>query len=134
MKTESKVLATFLAAAVWADGEYNEFEQEPVGEIGEELGIKSLKADLEAAIALVENLSEDDLDVALKDAAKKVNASEKEGILVLCLQMLCADAFLSTDEIENFFAFADILGVDEDAAENILDEYVNEEEDLIIEE
>jgi uncharacterized tellurite resistance protein B-like protein len=134
MKTESKVLATFLAAAVWADGEYNEFEQELVGEIGEELGIKSLKADLEAAIALVENLSEDDLDVALKDAAKKVNASEKEGILVLCLQMLCADAFLSTDEIENFFAFADILGVDEDAAENILDEYVNEEEDLIIEE
>lgn len=134
MKTESKVLATFLAAAVWADGEYNEFEQELVGEIGEELGIKSLKADLEAAIALVENLSEDDLDVALKDAAKKVNASEKEGILVLCLQMLCADAFLSTNEIENFFAFADILGVDEDAAENILDEYVNEEEDLIIEE
>lgn len=134
MKTESKVLATFLAAAVWADGEYNEFEQELVGEIGEELGIKSLKADLEAAIALVENLSEDDLDVALKDAAKKVNTSEKEGILVLCLQMLCADAFLSTDEIENFFAFADILGVDEDAAENILDEYVNEEEDLIIEE
>ena len=134
MKTESKVLATFLAAAVWADGEYNEFEQELVGEIGEELGIKSLQADLEAAIALVENLSEDDLDVALKDAAKKVNASEKEGILVLCLQMLCADAFLSTDEIENFFAFADILGVDEDAAENILDEYVNEEEDLIIEE
>lgn len=134
MKTESKVLATFLAAAVWADGEYNEFEQELVGEIGEELGIKSLTADLEAAIALVENLSEDDLDVALKDAAKKVNASEKEGILVLCLQMLCADAFLSTDEIENFFAFADILGVDEDAAENILDEYVNEEEDLIIEE
>jgi uncharacterized tellurite resistance protein B-like protein len=134
MKTESKVLATFLAAAVWADGEYNEFEQELVGEIGEELGIKSLKADLETAIALVENLSEDDLDVALKDAAKKVNASEKEGILVLCLQMLCADAFLSTDEIENFFAFADILGVDEDAAENILDEYVNEEEDLIIEE
>ena len=134
MKTESKVLATFLAAAVWSDGEYNEFEQELVGEIGEELGIKSLKADLEAAIALVENLSEDNLDVALKDAAKKVNASEKEGILVLCLQMLCADAFLSTDEIENFFAFADILGVDEDAAENILDEYVNEEEDLIIEE
>ena len=134
MKTESKVLATFLAAAVWEDGEYNEFEQELVGEIGEELGIKSLKADLEATIALVENLSEDDLDVALKDAAKKVNASEKEGILVLCLQMLCADAFLSTDEIENFFAFADILGVDENAAENILDEYVNEEEDLIIEE
>ena len=67
MKTESKVLATFLAAAVWADGEYNELEQELVGEIGEELGIKSVKADLEAAIALVENLSEDDLDVALKE-------------------------------------------------------------------
>ena len=27
MKTESKVLASFIAAAVWADGEYNEFEK-----------------------------------------------------------------------------------------------------------
>ena len=134
MKTESKVLASFLAAAVWADGEYNEFEQELVQEIGDELGVKGLDKDLQEAIAATEKMSEDELADVLEEAAKNVVASEKEGILALCLQMLCVDAFLSSDEIDNFFAFADILGVDEDKAQEILDEFVDEEEDLIIEE
>ena len=134
MKTESKVLASFLAAAVWADGEYNEFEQELVQEIGDELGVKGLDKDLQEAIAATEKMSEDELADVLEEAAKNVVASEKEGILALCLQMLCADAYLSADEMDNFFAFADILGIDEDKAQEILDEFVDEEEDLIIEE
>lgn len=134
MKTESKVLASFLAAAVWADGEYNEFEQELVQEIGDELGVKGLDKDLQEAIAATEKMSEDELADVLEEAAKNVVASEKEGILALCLQMLCVDAFLSSDEIDNFFAFADILGINEDKAQEILDEFVDEEEDLIIEE
>ena len=134
MKTESKVLASFLAAAVWADGEYNEFEQELVQEIGDELGVKGLDKDLEESIAATEKMSEDELADVLEEAAKNVVASEKEGILALCLQMLCVDAFLSSDEIDNFFAFADILGINEDKAQEILDEFVDEEEDLIIEE
>ena len=36
--------------------------------------------------------------------------------------------------LENFFAFADILEVEEDTAQEILDEFIDEEEDLIIEE
>ena len=134
MKTNSKVLASFLAAAVWADGEYNEMEQELVAEIGEALEVKNLTKELEAAIAETENMSGEELADALEAAAKKVDAEEKEGILTLCLQMLCADAFLSIDEVDNFFAFADILGVDDDAAQAILDEFIDEEEDLIIEE
>ncbi len=134
MKTKSNVLATFLAAAVWADGEYNEFEKELVLEIGDELGVKGLDKDLEESIAATENMSEEELADALEEAAKGVAPSEKEGILALCLQMLCADAYLSADEMDNFFAFADILGIDEDKAQEILDEFVDEEEDLIIEE
>ena len=34
MKTDSKALASFLAAAVWADGEYCEFEQSLVADMG----------------------------------------------------------------------------------------------------
>ena len=79
-------------------------------------------------------MSEDDLADYLEKNAKGVNTKEKEGVLAICLQALCTDAFLSQDEIENFFAFADILGVDEDAAQDILDEFIDEEEDLIIEE
>ena len=134
MKTNSKALASFLAAAVWADGEYCEFEQSLVADMGDLLDAKTLTQDLEAAIAATENMSGDELTAHLKEAAKQVDATEKEGILMLCLQMLCSDAFLSSDEVENFFTFAELLGVDEDDAQAILDVFIDEEEDLIIEE
>ena len=134
MKTDSKALASFLAAAVWADGEYCEFEQSLVADMGDLLDAKTLTQDLEAAIAATENMSDDELTAHLEDAAKQVDATEKEGILTLCLQMLCSDAFLSSDEVENFFTFAELLGVDEDDAQAILDVFIDEEEDLIIEE
>ena len=134
MKTNSKALASFLAAAVWADGEYCEFEQSLVADMGDLLDAKTLTQDLEAAIAATENLSGDELTAQLEEAAKQVDATEKEGILTLCLQMLCSDAFLSSDEVENFFTFAELLGVDEDDAQAILDVFIDEEEDLIIEE
>lgn len=134
MKTGSKVLASFIAAAIWADGEYNAFEKEFIAELGGGLGIKDFEKVLESEIVAVESMSEDDLADYLEKNAEGVNAKEKEGVLAICLQALCADAFLSQDEIENFFAFADILGVDEDAAQDILDEFIDEEEDLIIEE
>lgn len=134
MKTSSKTLSSFLAAAVWADGEYDEFEKEFVAQVGEILDVKTLGADLENAIKATEKMTEDELSSCLEEAAKQVDPEEKEGVLTLCLQMMCADAFLASDEVENFFAFAEILGVDESTANSILDEFVDEEEDLIIEE
>lgn len=134
MKTDSKALASFLAAAVWADGEYCEFEQSLVADMGDLLDAKTLTQDLEAAIAATENMSGEELTAQLEEAAQQVDTTEKEGILTLCLQMLCSDAFLSSDEVENFFTFAELLGVDEDDAQAILDVFIDEEEDLIIEE
>ena len=134
MKTNSKALASFLAAAIWADGEYCEFEQSLVADMGDLLDAKTLTQDLEEAIAATENMSGEELTAHLEEAAKKVDTTEKEGILTLCLQMLCSDAFLSSDEVENFFTFAELLGVDEDDAQAILDVFIDEEEDLIIEE
>ena len=134
MKTNSKALASFLAAAVWADGEYCEFEQSLVADMGDLLDAKTLTKDLEEAIAATENMSGEELTATLEEAAKQVDTTEKEGILTLCLQMLCSDAFLSSDEVENFFTFAELLGVDEDDAQAILDVFIDEEEDLISEE
>jgi len=134
MKTDLKVLSSFLAAAVWADGEYDEFEQEFVGDLADDLELSGLPAALAQEIKITEKMDENALDAYLQDAAKKVASGEKEGILSICLQLMCADAFLAIDEVENFFAFADLLGVDEDAASEILDEFVEDEEDLIIEE
>ena len=133
MKTDPKILSTFLAAAIWADGEYDEFEKEFVNDLSEELEVATLPVILDKEIKATEKMSEEELANNLEAAAKKVDAGEKEGILSLCLQMMCADAFLAQDEVDNFFAFADILGIDEEAASSLLDEYVEEEEDLIIE-
>lgn len=133
MKTDKKVLASFLAAAVWADGEYDEFEKEFVTDLAGELEIKDLDDVINKEIAATEKMDEDAIADYLESAAKKVASGEGEGILTLCLQLMCADAFLATDEVENFFAFAEILGIDEEKASTILDEYVDEEEDLIIE-
>lgn len=51
MKTDSKILASFLAASIWADDEYDEFEKQFVADVCNELGTKNLQAELEAAIA-----------------------------------------------------------------------------------
>lgn len=134
MKTDVKILSSFLAAAVWADGEYNEFEKEFVNDLAEELELPTLATSLEKEIKATEKLTEEQLADLLDAATKKVAEGEAEGILSLCLQMMCADAYLAQDEVDNFFAFAEILGVDDDAAQAILDEFVDEEEDLIIEE
>ena len=90
MKTDPKILASFLAAAVWADGEYDEFEKEFVADLAEGLEVPTLNATLEAEIKATENMDEDALANYLETAAKKVTAGEKEGILSLCLQLMCA--------------------------------------------
>lgn len=133
MKTDPKVLSSFLAAAVWADGEYDEFEKEFVQELGEELEIATLSDTLENEIVSTEKMDEAALADYLEAAAKKVAKDEAEGILTLCLQLMCVDAYLAQDEVDNFISFAEILGVDEGRANIILDEFVNEEEDLIVE-
>ena len=133
MKTDPKILSSFLAAAVWADGEYDEFEKEFVNDLAGELEIPTLSAAIEKEIKATESMSEDALGDYLETAAKQVVKGEEEGILSLCLQMMCADAYLAQDEIDNYFAFAEILGIDEDAANTLLDEFVDEEDDLIIE-
>ena len=134
MKTDPKILSTFLAAAIWADGEYDEFEKDFVNDLSEELELANLPEILDKEIKATENMSEEALSDHLEEAAKKVAKGEEEGVLTLCLQMMCADAFLAQDEVDNYFAFAEILGVDEETAGTLLDEFVNEEEELIIEE
>ena len=134
MKTDIKILSSFLAAAVWADGEYDEFEKELVQDIAAELERPTLTETLEKEIKATEKMDENQLADYIETAAKGVAKDEAKGILTLCLQMMCADAYLAQDEVDNLFAFAEILGVDDDAAQAILDEFVDEVEDLIIEE
>ena len=133
MKTGQKIFASFLAAAVWADGEFDENEKDFLVELEEEMELKDLVADVDALVKEYENLGGEQLTDVLTEAAAKVDKDEREGVLSLTLQLMCADAYLGHDEFDNYFAFAEILEVDEDTAEGLMDELLEDEEDLIVE-
>ena len=132
MKTDHRTFATFLAAAVWADGEYDEFEKAYLFDLAEDMELPTIPVVVEKEIKATENMTEEEINDHLEKAAKHVFKGEEEGVLTLCLHM-CANAVLSQDEVDNFIAFAEILGVEEERTNAILDEFVNEEEDLIVE-
>ena len=132
MGITSKTIAPFVAAAFSVEGEYSEFEKEVVAGLAEDLELKDLEKEVAAAFKKIESLEDEDFDNYLAEAAKGVKAS-KEAVLLVTLDVLAADSVITSDEIENYFAFAEVLGVADDKASEIFDEYVENTEDLEIE-
>ena len=133
MGITSKAIAPFIAAAISVEGAYEEVEKETVEGLAEELGLKDLDKEVEAAFKKIEKLEDDDFDSYLEEAAKKIKASEREAGLLVTLDVLASDGVITADEMENYFAFAEVLGVEEEKASEIFDEYVEDAEDLEIE-
>ena len=133
MGITSKAIAPFIAAAISVEGAYEEVEKETVEGLAEELGLKDLDKEVEAAFKKIEKLEDDDFDSYLEEAAKKIKASEREAVLLVTLDVLASDGVITADGMENYFAFAEVLGVEEEKASEIFDEYVEDAEDLEIE-
>ena len=133
MGITSKAIAPFIAAAISVEGAYEEVEKETVEGLAEELGLKDLDKEVEVAFKKIEKLEDDDFDSYLEEAAKKIKVSEREAVLLVTLDMLASDGVITADEIENYFAFADVLNVEEERASEIFDAYVENAEDLEIE-
>ena len=53
--------------------------------------------------------------------------------MLVTLDVLASDGVITADEMENYFAFADVLNVEEERASEIFDAYVENAEDLEIE-
>ena len=133
MGITSKAIAPFIAAAISVEGAYEEVEKETIEGLAEELGLKDLDKEVESAFKKIEKLEDDDFDSYLEEAAKKIKASEREAVLLVTLDVLASDGVITADEMENYFAFAEVLGVEEEKASEIFDEYVEDAEDLEIE-
>ena len=133
MGITSKAIAPFIAAAISVEGAYEEVEKETVEGLAEELELKDLGKEVESAFKKIEKLEDDDFDSYLEEAAKKIKASEREAVLLVTLDVLASDGVITADEMENYFAFAEVLGVEEEKASEIFDEYVEDAEDLEIE-
>lgn len=134
MSLNSKTISPFIAACILAgEGEYEEIEKDCVADLASDLELKDLDENVSAEFKKVEKMDEDAFDEYLETAAKAVKKGEKEGVLLICMNVLASDGVITQDEIENYFSFAEILGVEEERASEIFDEFVDEMDDLEIE-
>lgn len=132
MALTSKILAPFISASILAgEGEYGETEQACVAELADDLGLNDLDKTVKKELDKTRALDDDAFDEYLATSAEVV--SDNEAVLLICLDVLASDGVISVNELANYFAFADILGVDEERASAIFDDFVDSVDDLVIE-
>lgn len=114
MKTDIKTIASFIAAAVWADAEYNEAEKEAVKEVAEALEFKEdefVKC-VDGEIARIKKYSAEKATEYIVEAAEKVDDEEIGILMEAVLQVIISDNVLSYDEMTNLLAMADALDLE----------------------
>lgn len=135
MKTDIKHLAAFAAVAIWADGEYDEAEQVALEEIAEafELDEATLKQEVDAAYAEIENKSEEEINDYLYAHSAEIEDDEADYIFEAMLEIVLIDGVLSSEEVSNLMSMAGALGIDDERAILMLVDMAKEETDLKVE-
>ena len=134
MKTDIRVFASFMAAAIWADEEYQEAEKEAVKEVAEALEFKEddfVKA-VDEELAKIKKLSAEKATEYLDAAAAKVNDEEVGIVMEAFLQIVISDNVLSYDEMTNILAAADALDMEHQFVMLMLADLVKAEPELEI--
>ena len=135
MNTDIKHIAAVVATTIWADGEYDEAEKIVVGEIAEafELNAVEFAAAVEAELAVVEPMNEEDVNAYILEHSAEVEDDEAEMLLQAVLQVVIVDGVLGEDEVENVLSIASALGINESRAVLMLADVVKEEPELQVE-
>ncbi|MBR4802356.1 MAG: hypothetical protein IK041_06060 [Bacteroidales bacterium] len=134
MKTDIRVFASFMAAAIWADEEYLEAEKEAVKEVAEALEFKEdvfVKL-VDEELAKVKKLSAEKATEYLEEAAAKVDDEEVGIVMEAFLQIVISDNVLSYDEMTNLLAAADALDMDHQFVMLMLADLIKSEPELEI--
>lgn len=132
MALTSNIIAPFIGASVIAgEGNYDEIVKACVAELASSLNLTDLDQVVAKEVQKLTVMGDDEFDEYLNTSAK--NISDNEAVLLICLDVLASDLVISIDEMANYFAFADILGVPESRAGEIFDEFVDTTDDLTIE-
>jgi len=133
MKTSIENIAKFIAAAVMADGKYDEAEKIALTEIAEvfEISAPALEAAVETAkneISKVKNLKE-----YLCVASTEVEPEERNLIFEALLEVVLTDGILTTDEVETLLESADLLAIPQAEAVLMLADMIKDEPETKIE-
>ena len=113
MKTDIKHLAAFVATAIWADGEYDEAEKIVVEEIADafELDAEQFAAAVEAALAEVETMDEEQVNAYILEHSAEVEDEEAVLVYEAALQTVLVDGVLGAEEVSNLLSIASALGI-----------------------
>ena len=135
MNTEIKHIAALVATSIWADGEYDAAEKIVVAEIADafELDAEQFAAAVEAELAVIEPMSEDEVNAYILDHSAEVDDEEAEMLLQAVLQVVIVDGILGEEEVENILSIASALGIDESRAVLMLADLVKDEPELQVE-
>lgn len=132
MALNSKLIAPFIGASVLAgEGEYDEIVKACVTELAEALELNDLDDIVSQEVTTLAQMDDEQFNDYLSQSAEKI--VDKEAVLAICLDVLASDLVISIDEMANYFAFADILGISEERASEIFDDFVEAMDDLVIE-
>lgn len=134
MTTDIKHIAAVVATAIWADGEYDAAEKIAVEEIADafELDKEALLAAVEAAVAELEPMSDEEVNTYILDHSAEVDDDEAEMLYEAVLQVLLIDGVLGTEEADNLLSIASALGIDDARAVLLLADMVKYEPELEI--
>lgn len=135
MNTEMKHIAALVATSIWADGQYDEAEKIAVGEIADafELNADEFAAAVDSELALIEPMSEEEVNAYILEHSAEVEEEEAEMLLQAVLQVVIVDGILGEEEVENVLAIASALGINDSRAVLMLADLVKEEPELQIE-
>ena len=135
MNTEIKHIAALVATAIWADGEYDVAEKIVVAEIADafELNADEFAAAVEAELAVVEPMNEEEVNAYILEHSAEVDDDEAEMLLQAVLQVVIVDGILGEEEVDNILSIASALGIDDARAVLMLADLVKEEPELQIE-
>lgn len=132
MALNSKILAPFIAASVAAGSrEYDDMAKDCVAGLASDLQLDDLDKTVTKEFKAIDTMDDDAFDEYLANAAE--NVTDKEAVLLICLNVLASDMVITIDEMANYFSFADILDISEERASEIFDEFIDEVDDLVIE-
>ena len=132
MNTEIKHIAALVATAIWADGEYDAAEKIVVAEIADafELYVDEFAAAVEAELAVVEPMNEEEVNAYILEHSAEVDDDEAEMLLQAVLQVVIVDGVLGEEEVDNVLSIATALGIDDARAVLMLADLVKEEPEL----
>ncbi|MCQ2217998.1 MAG: TerB family tellurite resistance protein [Paludibacteraceae bacterium] len=135
MKTNIKDIANILAAAIWADGVYDEAEEIALYEIQDalELDKAEFEKEMEAALDRFEDASEDQANEILQASADAVDDNEVGIVYEAAMQVVLADGVLKHDEVETLLVISDMLGIADADAVLLLADMLKSDEDVTVE-